>query len=163
MSDWNKIFSSGFCRPRPTTYLIIKGIKIIDLANHTTLRERGNMMSFYFAWCILLMFSFMLHRRCVYNIDSLSLYIYRLYIDHYRARKLHIDWHHYGGNFETFLYPHVCNDNPIHACTQMQRLTPCLSHALCLLHLCYIQQSTGISIINLWFKQACLFSDKSLI
>ena len=37
MSDWNKIFSSGFYKPRPTTYLIIKGIYIIDLANHATL------------------------------------------------------------------------------------------------------------------------------
>ena len=37
MSDWNKIFSSGFCRPRPTTYPIIKGIYIINLANCTTL------------------------------------------------------------------------------------------------------------------------------
>ena len=26
MSDWNKIFSFGFYRPTPTTYLIIKEI-----------------------------------------------------------------------------------------------------------------------------------------
>ena len=38
MSDWNRISSSGFCRPRITTYLIIKGILITDLANHATLK-----------------------------------------------------------------------------------------------------------------------------
>ena len=31
MSDWNKIFSSVICRPRPITYPIIKEILILDL------------------------------------------------------------------------------------------------------------------------------------
>ena len=41
MSDWNKIFSFGFCRQRPTTYPIIKEIWIIDLANCATLKCIG--------------------------------------------------------------------------------------------------------------------------
>ena len=49
MSDWNKIFSFGFCRLRSTTYPIIKGVLIIDVANCATLRIwYNNMSSFLF-------------------------------------------------------------------------------------------------------------------